>query len=106
MGEVGIFYHPYTCHLASNIAKIELIDDYFDIEYLKYYLQSLIGQSYLFVQKQGSAQPNITMESIRNTLILNKTKSEQIRIAKILKLIDDKINNNNQINNNLDYKVA
>lgn len=106
LGEVGIFYHPYTCHLASNIAKIELIDDYFDIEYLKYYLQSLIGQSYLFVQKQGSAQPNITMESIRNTLILNKTKSEQIRIAKILKLIDDKINNNNQINNNLDYKVA
>lgn len=34
LGEVGIFYHPYDCHLASNIAKIELIDDYFDIEFL------------------------------------------------------------------------
>lgn len=71
--------------MASNVAKIELVDDYFDIEYLKYYLQSPIGQSYLFIDKQGSAQPNITMQSIRNTLILNKTKEEQIKIAKILK---------------------
>ena len=102
LGEVGIFYHPYTCHMASNIAKIELIDDYFNIEYLKYYLQSSIGQSYLFIDKQGSAQPNITMESIRNTLILDKPKYEQLRIAKILRLIDDKIDNNNHINNNLE----
>ena len=102
LGEVGIFYHPYDCHMASNIAKIELIDDYFDIEYLKYYLQSPIGQSYLFVDKQGSAQPNITMQSIRNTLIIDKPKEEQLKIVKSLKEIDDKININTQINNNLE----
>lgn len=102
LGEVGIFYHPYDCHMASNIAKIELIDDYFDIEYLKYYLQSPVGQGYLFIEKQGSAQPNITMQSIRNTLVLDKSKSEQIKIAKILKEIDDKININHQINNTLE----
>ena len=106
LGEVGIFYHPYDCHMASNIAKIELIDDYFDIEYLKYYLQSPIGQSYLFVDKQGSAQPNITMQSIRNTLIIDKPKEEQLKIVKSLKEIDDKININTQINNNLAYQVA
>lgn len=106
LGEVGIFYHPYDCHMASNIAKIELVDDYFNIEYLKYYLQSPIGQSYLFIDKQGSAQPNITMQSIRNTLIIDRSKKEQEGIANILLKIDKKINNNNQINNNLDYKVA
>ena len=46
------------------------------------------------------------MESIRNTLILDKPKYEQLRIAKILRLIDDKIDNNNHINNNLDYKIV
>lgn len=102
LGEVGIFYHPYDCHMASNIAKIELVDDYFNIEYLKYYLQSPIGQSYLFIDKQGSAQPNITMQSIRNTLIIDRSKKEQEGIANILLKIDKKIDNNNQINNNLE----
>lgn len=97
LGEVGIFYHNYDCHLASNIAKIELIDDYFDIEYLKYYLQSPIGQAYLFQAKQGSAQPNITMESIRKTNIIDCSKDEQIKIAEVLKSIDKKIINNHKI---------
>lgn len=102
LGEVGIFYHNYDCHLASNIAKIEIIDDYFDIEYLKYYLQSPIGQGYLFQAKQGSAQPNITMESIRNTNVIDYSKDKQIKIAKLLKSIDIKILNNNKINEELE----
>ncbi len=97
LGEVGIFYHKYDCHLASNIAKIELIDDYFNLEYLKYYFQSDLGQSYLFKDKQGSAQPNITMDSIRNTPVLNFSKAEQIRISKLIRIIEDKIEVNNNI---------
>lgn len=101
LGEVGIFEHKYDCHMASNIAKLELIDDYFNLDYLKYYLQSDIGQSYLFQFKQGSAQPNITMEAIRNTKVLNKNKITQKKIAKVFNYIEDKIENNNKINNNL-----
>ena len=97
LGEIGIFYHKYDCHLASNIAKIELIDDYFDLEYLKYYLQSPTGQSFLFQSKQGSVQSNITMESIRNTNVINYPKEYQRKIAKTLKLLDDKIINNKKI---------
>ena len=97
LGEVGIFYHPYDCHLASNIAKIELIDNHFNIEYLKYYLQSPIGQSYLFQDKQGSAQPNITMDSIRNTLIIDNEMEKQKSIAEFLMKFDDKINNNQEM---------
>lgn len=102
LGEVGIFEHKYDCHMASNIAKLELIDDYFNLDYLKYYLQSDIGQSYLFQFKQGSAQPNITMEAIRNTKVLNKNKITQKKIAKVFNYIEDKIENNNKINNNLE----
>jgi type I restriction enzyme S subunit len=102
LGEVGIFYNDYECHMASNIAKIELIDEYFDIEFLKYYLQSNTGQKYLFQAKQGSSQPNITMEAIRNTLVFNIDKKRQTKIAKTLKIIDDKILNNNRINQELE----
>ena len=101
LGEVGVFYHKYDCQLASNIAKIELIDDKFDLEYLKYYLQSPVGQSFLFQAKQGSAQPNITMEAIRNTNVVDYPFDYQLKIAKALKAIDDKIDNNNRINDNL-----
>lgn len=103
LGEVGVFYHPYDCHLASNIAKIELIDDYFDLEFLKYYLQSPVGQKYLFQSKQGSAQPNITMEAIRNTLVFDYNLDYQRKIALFFKKIDDKILLNNKINDNLPY---
>lgn len=102
LGEVGIFYHPYDCHMASNIAKIELLDDYFDIEFLKYYLQSPIGQKYLFQAKQGSSQPNITMEAIRQTLILDFNKDKQKYITNILVNIDLKIQNNIKINQELE----
>ena len=103
LGEVGVFYHKYDCHLASNIAKIELIDDVFDLEFLKYYLQSPLGQSFLFQAKQGSAQPNITMEAIRKTNVAKYDYDTQLKIAKTLKLLDDKINVNNRINDNLCY---
>lgn len=102
LGEVGIFYHDYDCHMASNIAKVELIDDYFDIEFLKYYLQSDMGQAFLFQSKQGSAQPNITMEAIRNTLVIDYDINLQQKIAKVLKLIDDKIINNYKIKDELE----
>ena len=90
LGEVGIFPNDYRCHLASNIAKVELISEKYILEYLKYYLQSDIGQGYLFQSKQGSAQPNITMESIRNTLIVERSQPEQQKICDVLSAVDQK----------------
>lgn len=97
LGEVGIFYNHEKCHLASNVAKIELTDDEYDLEYVKYYLQSPIGQQYLFREKQGSSQPNITMQSIRDTMIIKRSMQEQRQIVKVLLALDKKIENNNAI---------
>lgn len=97
LGEVGIFPCEYICHLASNVAKVELVSDKYLLDYIKYYLQSDIGQGYLFQSKQGSAQPNITMDSIRNTLIIERTIQEQHQICSVLSAIDKKIENNDKI---------
>lgn len=105
LGEVGLFPNKYRCQLASNIAKLELKTDKYDLEYVMYYLQSPIGQSYLFQEKQGSSQPNITMESIRNTQIIKKDILEQKKIVKILSLLTKKIERNNCINHNLQQQV-
>lgn len=102
LGEVGVFYHTKDCHLASNVAKIELTSNSYDIEYLKYYLQSPIGQSYLFQTKQGSAQPNITMDSIRKTKVIKRDLPTQKKIADVLSCIDDKIALNNKTNSELE----
>ena len=90
LGEVGLFPCDYRCHLASNIAKVELISEKYLLEYLMYYLQSGIGQGYLFQKKQGSAQPNITMESIRDTQIIERGINEQRKICQALSVIDNK----------------
>ena len=97
LGEVGIFPCEYICHLASNVAKVELVSDKYLLDYIKYYLQSDIGQGYLFQNKQGSAQPNITMDSIRNTFIIERTIQEQHQICSVLSTIDKKVENNKKI---------
>ena len=70
---------------------------------MKYYMQSPIGQSYLFQAKQGSSQPNITMESIRKTKIIKKSINEQIKIVSILSSIDAQIKRNNDMVQKLQY---
>ena len=95
LGEVGIFPNKYRCHLASNIAKVELNSSNYLLEYMMYYMQSPVGQSYLFQAKQGSSQPNITMESIRKTQIIKRPIEEQRKIVGILGSIDAQIQRNN-----------
>jgi len=102
LGELAIFDKKFTCHLASNVAKVELIDDLIDLDFLYYYLRSSYGQSQLFIDKQGSAQPNITMEAIRNTKVIVFNKDYQQKIASVLSTIDSKIEINNKINAELE----
>lgn len=96
-GEVGIFPNIYRCNLASNVAKVELLSDKYLLYYMKYYLRSPIGQSYLFQSKQGSSQTNITMDSIRKTEIIKRTIKEQTLIVNVLKSIEDQIDINSKM---------
>ncbi len=98
LGELAIFENDFTCHLGSNVAKVELTDDIIELDYLYYYLKSSFGQSQLFKDIQGSAQPNITMNSIRETVVVIFDRVKQKKITSILSALDAKIALNNRIN--------
>lgn len=102
LGELAIFENDFRCHLASNVAKVELTDEIIDLKYLYYYLKSSFGQSQLFKDKQGSAQPNITMEAIRETKVVVFDVPTQQKIASVLSALDSKIELNNRINAELE----
>lgn len=103
LGDLAIFNNDFKCHLGSNVSKVELNnEDEILLEYLYYYLKSPYGQAQLFKGKQGSAQPNITMDAIRNTALDIKSLDTQKNIVNILKSIDDKIDINIAITKKLE----
>ena len=102
LGELAIFQNDFKCHLWSNVAKVELTKEIFDLEYLYYYLKSPYWQLQLFKSKQWSTQPNITMEAIRSTYVTFFDITYQKKIAHILSTLDKKIELNNKINEELE----
>lgn len=102
LGDLAIFKNEFPCHLGSNVAKIELISNELILEYLYYYLKSTYGQSQLLKDKQGSVQPNITIDSIRETKVVKFEIPVQQKIASVLSALDSKIELNNRINAELE----
>lgn len=101
VGDLAIYNNIKRHHLASNVAKIELLDEKsFSTEYLYYYLKSPYGQRQLLFYIQGGVQKNITMDAIRKTVVSVVPNSEAV--VKLLATLDDKINLNNQINAELE----
>jgi type I restriction enzyme S subunit len=77
VGDVAVFNSTDRHHLASNVAKIELVDDApFSTEYLYYFLKSPYGQKKLLYYIQGGIQKNITMDAIRKTMPYEKPLSQ------------------------------
>lgn len=105
IGELAIFNNDFKCHLASNVAKVELTDDKVDLEYLYYYLRSPYGQAQLLKYSQGSVQKNITMRAIRDTELLLPDIKTQKKISSILSTIDSKIEINTKIIDNLESQA-
>ena len=64
-------------------------DKIFDTLFLKFYLVYI--RNSLVSQSSGGAQPNISQEIIRNTLIPLPSLSEQQKIAEILNTVDRKL---------------
>lgn len=85
IGEVAIFDKDTRYHLAPNVAKIV---PSLDInKYLLYYLMSPTGRKNIFQYKKQTAQPSLSMETIRNVILPLPPIEEQQRIVnKIEKL--------------------
>ncbi len=105
IGRVGaycgcVYNHYGKCWISDNaiVGKVKGKNDFYYCYYLLKYLN-------LNSRHVGSGQPLMTQEILNNILIEPCNYLHQKKIGKILKCIDDKITNNNTINNNL-YEIT
>jgi len=92
IGDVATFNEKERWHLAPNVAKVEPFEgceDMIDVFYMNYFLLSSIGQREIFKHIKATAQPSLSMSTIRDVDIPVPPLSEQHRIvAKIEQLMN------------------
>ncbi len=82
-GNVCLALPDQRWHLAPNVAKIEV--DGINKEFLYYYLQSPLGISETLSRLQTTAQPSLSMETIRMINVNLPPLEEQEEIVRIIK---------------------
>lgn len=91
IGDVCVFDKPERYHLAPNVAKVELFgDNILNAEYILYYLLSDIGQKEIFKSMKATAQPSLSMETIRDIVIPIPEISVQNKIVDFISVIKEK----------------
>lgn len=69
IGDVATFNENKRWHLAPNVAKMEPFEgceEFIDIKFLNYYLLSPIGRKEIFKHIKATAQPSLSMGTIRD----------------------------------------
>ena len=87
IGEVCVLDQKKRYHLAPNVAKIEIRKEYSDLlseKYLMYYLGSNAGKGEISKISKASAQPSLSMGTIRGIQIVLPSKDEQYFITEFL----------------------
>ena len=97
LGEVAIIKDSNIA-LAQRIITLRGKKGILDSKYLKYFLQSSIGQNRLIARESGTTVTGIKQSELRKVLIDCPVYYEQKAIANILSAIDAKIENNLTIN--------
>lgn len=91
IGDVCAFEQKRQFHLAPNVAKVEPYcgekKDLINIKFLLYYLLSPYGQHEIFKSMKATAQPSLSMETIRDIIVPVPDYGEQCSIAKSLELL-------------------
>lgn len=84
IGDVATFEEKERWHLAPNVAKMEPFincEEFIDVKLINYFLMSKIGQKEIFKHIKGTAQPCLSMGTIRDIDIPIPPLSEQKRIV-------------------------
>ena len=104
LGEVALLDNRKVA-LAQRVVTLRGKQGILDSTYLKYFLQSAIGQSRLSARETGTTVTGIKQSELRKVEISYPTFQTQRKISAILKSIDDKIALNNRINHNLEEQA-
>ena len=96
IGDVAIFDKLERWHLAPDVAKIEPYNgktEVIDLRYLLIFLMSNIGRAEIFKHKKATAQPSLSMGTIRDAIVaippLNEQKSIVAKVDQLVTLCDD-----------------
>lgn len=101
-GQVGLVYTNLNGCVHNNCFKVIVDYNYFDKQYIYYYLSSKNVEKYSNNVAGGSVQKDLTHGAFKTCKIAYPSLKEQKVIAKILSDLDEKIEVNNKINKNLE----
>ena len=94
----------HKANLTENCVKLTQLDGV-DRDYLYYYLKSDLGQAEIAKGTVGAVQAKLPIKNIQDIDIVLPDISTQQKISSILRSIDDKIENNQKINDNLEQQA-
>lgn len=83
IGNIALFDGSFEAHLGSNVGKIEVNSDTYE-EYLLYYLRSDFGYKELTKHKKATAQESISIQAIRDVIVILPPLDEQQEIVRII----------------------
>ena len=78
----------------GNLIWLREFDNEIDSNYIYYWILSDVGQKSMWVRTIGSAQPALTIDTIKQFEIPVPSYNAQVKIVSILKAYDDLIENN------------
>jgi len=84
IGDVARFCESERWHLAPNVAKLEPFEGceaFYNLKYLNYFLSSPDGREEIFKHVKATAQPSLSMGTIRDIDVPLPPLSEQHRIV-------------------------
>ena len=94
IGDVAFFNEKQRWHLAPNVAKMEVFDgceNFINLKFLNYFLLSNTGQLELFKHVKATAQPSLSMGTIRDIDFIFPPLPEQLAIVLKLQILMQKL---------------
>lgn len=90
----------HKANLTENCVKLTQLDGV-DRDYLYYFLKSGLGQAEIAKGTVGAVQAKLPIKNIQDIDVVLPDIATQQKISRILRSIDNKIDNNQKINDNL-----
>lgn len=104
LGNVAV-YNGEKVILGKSACYFNVSSDC-DVQFMRYVASSPCFQQYINSVATGTTIKNVSLKQMREYSFLIPELEEQQRIAKVLHLLDQKIENNQKINNNLEQQAS
>ena len=91
--------------IAQRLLTLRGKKEVLDNDYLMYYLQSPKGQAALKARETGTTVTGIKQAEFRKIELELPSYDYQLKVSRVIRVVDEKIQINNKINNNLEQQM-